>query len=224
MSRLFSRLENIGQGPGDDAPLPEHSVPDLQSDTAAPVASFAQAGAAPLPSGVPAMSQPIPGYAISAHLSVAPAAPGASARPDWGVRLWLASLLLLIALALLMLDLPERMYPLALQRQTPALVQPGTAPMAAVPESAPARLPAPLPKSAPAAVPVSPQAVQPVPAEPGPATATATAPVPRTARPEPRTTAAPVARAPARPVGPADGTAACSEAMLAMNLCSLPSP
>lgn len=213
MSRLFSRLENIGQGRSDDAPSPAHPAPDPQPETAAPPASFVQAGAVPLPSGAPTIPQLVPAYSISANLSMAPPAPVASTRPDWGVRLWLFSLLLLIALALLMLALPERMYPISLQRQTPVDAQPSTAPIASVPEPAPAPAPA-------ASIPASPPAVQPVPAEPAPAPA----PTPRAARPEPRTTAPPVFRAPARPASPGSGAAACSDAMLALNLCSPSSP
>ena len=210
MSRLFSRLENIGQGRSDDAPSPAHPAPDPQPETAAPPASFVQAGAVPLPSGAPTIPQLVPAYSISANLSMAPPAPVASTRPDWGVRLWLFSLLLLIALALLMLALPERMYPISLQRQTPVDAQPSTAPIASVPEPAPAPAPA-------ASIPASPPAVQQVPVEPAPT------PTPR-ARPEPRTTAPPVVRAPARPASPGSGAAACSDAMLALNLCSPSSP
>ncbi len=213
MSRLFSRLENIGQGRSDDTPSPGQPGPDPQPETAVPPASFAQADAVPLTAGAPTVPKLAQPYSISANLSMAQPAPVASTRPDWGVRLWLLSLLLLIALALLMLALPERMYPTSLQRQAPADVQPSAAPVASVPEPAPVQMPAP-----PAPLPASPPAVQPVPAEPAPA------PTPRSARPEPRTTAPPVVRALPRPASPGSGAAACSEAMLALNLCSPSSP
>lgn len=215
MSRLFSRLENIGQGRSDDAPSPGHPAPDPQPETAALPASFIQAGAVPLPAGAPTVPQLVQPYSISANLSMAPPSPGASTRPDWGVRLWLCSLMLLIAVALLMLALPERMYPTFLQRHAPADAPSSAAPVASVAEPAPAQAPAPA-----ASIPVSPPVVQPVPAEPAPAPV----PTPRAARPEPRTTAPPVVRAPARPASPGSGAAACSDAMLALNLCSPSSP
>ena len=221
MSRLFSRLENTGQGRSDAMPLPEQSGPDLQPEGAAPLAGPTQAGATPLTSGASTMAPLVPRYSISAHLSTPLAAPMASKRPDWGVRLWLFSLLLLIALALLMLALPERLYPLSLQRQAPEYPLPNAAPVARVQEPAPIPIPVPAPGPA-ASRPASPPAALPTRAEPAPAPAPA--PAPPTARAEPRTTPAPGVRAPVKPASPGIGAAACSEAMLALNLCTLPPP
>ncbi|MET0962011.1 MAG: hypothetical protein ABWY05_04230 [Noviherbaspirillum sp.] len=202
MSRLFSRLENIGEGRGDNELSPPHV------EAAAPAAAPAEPDAAPAPARADGMQSVLPGYAISSRLSVAPAPPMQS--PVWPLRLWFFSLVFLIALSLLMLVVPERLYSPSQQKQAPVVLQPEATPLAparAAPPSPAVLETAPPPASADTPVPV------PVPAAPTP-------------RPEPRVIAAPVPPAPvqAHPAAPASGAAACSEAMLALSLCTPISP
>lgn len=204
MSRLFSRLEDIGHDQTDTVPPAESA---LKADTHADAASLVPSDDdtrtpdAGMP-GQPAMAPLVPGYAIPSRLAVSPQLRPVAARPVWPVRLWLASLLLLIGLSLLMLALPEHLLPLAVQ-QRPAGAAPDV-PAVSRPDATPARPAATPPASAVTGM------VRPVP----------TAPAPRA---EPRTTrpvATPAAPAPSQP----NGSPACSEAMLAMSLCSKSSP
>src|SRR5512141_863049 len=119
MSRLFSRLENIGQDQNEGTPPAESArQADAHADAAFP-AGFGDTpitGATlPNPAGMP---PPVPGYSIPSSLARSPLPPAAViARPAWTVRLWLASLLLLIGLSLLLLALPERLLPTAPQQR-----------------------------------------------------------------------------------------------------------
>lgn len=216
MSRLFSRLENRGQDeaglapPAGPAPVPD-ALPGAAADVPAEAGS-GNAAPAPAAANSPVMPPLVPGYAISTSLSL-PALPPPvpETRPAWPVSLWLASLLLLIGLSLLVLAMPERLLPAAGQPQETPQAAPAVPaePSAGPPSAAAAGSPAAPPKSA---------IVTAVPALPP-----ASAP-----RAEPRSSAATPTPAPSTPAAPAPlpsgGSAACSEAMLAMNLCSKSSP
>ena len=166
-------------------------------------------------SAAPAMPPLVPGYAISTSLSLAALPPPVVPEPRqaWAVKLWLASLLLLIGLSLLVLAVPERLLPGVVQQpQKTRQAAP------AVPASRP---PLPLP-------PLRPQ-VRPRRRASAIVTAVPALPPASAPRAEPRSRAAPTPTpTPAAPVAPASlpsgGGAACSEAMLAMNLCSKSSP
>lgn len=215
MSRLFSRLENRGQdeaglaSPAGPAPLPDaHPDADVPAE-----AGSGDAAPAPAAANSPVMPPLVPGYAISTSLSppALPPPPVPGTRPAWPVSLWLASLLLLIGLSLLVLAVPERLLPAAGQPQKTPQAAPAVPvePSAGSPSAAAAGSPAAPPSSA---------IVNAVPALPP-----ASAP-----RAEPRSRAATPTPAPSAPAAPAPlpsgGSAACSEAMLAMNLCSKSSP
>lgn len=215
MSRLFSRLENRGQ---DEAGLAPPAGPALVpgAHPAAEVPAEAGSGsAAPSPAAAnsPDMPPLVPGYAISTSLSLPalPPPPVPGTRPAWAVRLWLASLLLLIGLSVLVLAMPERLLPGAVQRtqntQQAAPAVPAAA-SDAPPSAAAAGSPAPPPASAIVTV---------VPRLPS-TSAPRAEPRSRTAPPAP-----PAAAGALAPL-PSGGSAACSEAMLAMNLCSKSSP
>ena len=211
MSRLFSRLENKGQDPDDgtspayrsEADRPEHAGVDAGVFVSTSSGSDLRANA--LPGQLPAMQPLVPGYAIASSPGMAVPSTPVVTRPIWPVWLWLASLLFLLGLSLLILALPERLLPLT--TQPPAAV--------ALPTAAPAPAIAPVPTSV---------------ARAGGASMTSPAanalPTPvRTAEPlsSPAVPAPAAAVAPVAPAGPS-GNAACSEAMLAMNLCSKSSP
>lgn len=164
----------------------------------------------------PPMERPlVPGYAIASSLGIAaPPTVQVKARPVWTVRLWLLSLLLMLGLSTLILAMPQRLLPLTVQGM-PAQPAP-VAPTIVTPD-APAA-------SRPAAV-ARPDSLS----VPSPATMAivTTVPVPDVPRGEPRNRnadAAPAAAAtlaaPSSPVA----DAACSAAMLAMNLCNKTSP
>lgn len=225
MSRLFSRLENMGQDQNDGA-LPDPPPGADRQENAhgdapapAPAETWRDTHAAAVSAELPTMRPLVPGYAISSSLSssLGMAAPPVQvvARPVWPVRLWLLSLLLVPGLSLLVLAMPERLLPLATQARTSATAVPDAPILApAAPKPAAVARPdrAPAPSAAASAI------VTPTPT-PLPATS-----APR-AEPRSRITAAVPAPAiiPATPLHPA-ADPACSEAMLAMNLCSKSSP
>ena len=120
MSRLFSQLENIGH---DRTEVERPAADQEAAATGVPPAS-AQAGpqnqsaAPPPPTKAPArpdysaastVHSQIPGYAIASQLALGsrPLPPAAAPRATWPVRLWLLSLLALIALSLAMLLSPR---------------------------------------------------------------------------------------------------------------------
>ena len=194
MSRLFSRLENKEHAHIEGAP-----PAGTHADAAVP-APDARGADMPAAAGYrsPAMPSLLPAYATGAGPGMPPAGP-AVARPVWPVRLWLASLLFLAGLSLLILVLPERLLPLAAQHP---------------PSDSTSR-----PAAAPALKPAA--AIVRNPAAPSAGAVVTASPAPRAPRREPpRPTAA---SAPAAPL-PSSGSSACSEAMLAMNLCSKSSP
>lgn len=217
MSRLFSRLENMGQDQNDsaspDPPPRADRRENAQDDAPASAETGSGTHATAVSAELPSMRPLVPGYAISSSLGMAAPPAPVVARPVWPVRLWLLSLLLLPGLSLSILAVPERLLPLATQARTSASAVPDArvlAPAAATPavDARPDRAPAP---SAAASAIVTPT---PVPAPSAPR-----------AEPRSRITAAVPAPViiPAAPLHPA-ADAACSEAMLAMNLCSKPSP
>jgi hypothetical protein len=203
MSRLFSRLENKGYERNEGAPPAD---PVRQADTHAGPAVPAPADRGSdtrAPAGLqsPIMQPLVPGYSISSSLGMVRPLEPAVTTPVWPVRLWFASLLLLAGLSLLMLALPERLMPLA-ARQAPASAAPEP-PAAAASATPPANVARPAARSAEPALtaapaPTAPRAEPPLPA---PASASGTAP----------------------PSSPADSSA-CTQAMVAMNLCSKSSP
>jgi pyruvate dehydrogenase E2 component (dihydrolipoamide acetyltransferase) len=214
MSRLFSRLENMGQdqaggapadGPGQPADAPADVLPPSPADAGSPSTGFT-------PTDTPAMLLPVPGYSISASLArpalpeiaiPMPAPTGTTVvKPGWPTKVWLASLLLLVGLSMLMLAMPERLLPLAAR----------PAPADAATEAA-------------AAVPAASEAAE-VADRPAPPSASAVVTAVPAARAMRKPSAAPAPVAPIAPIAPAPSasSAACSEAMLAMNLCSKPSP
>ena len=207
-SRLDSRLENRGQEQNEGAPPAESAwQADKGADPTVPAPSDSAGDTrtpkAATPAGSPGMPPLVPGYTISSSLASSPREPAARpARPVWPVRLWLASLLLLIGLSLLMLAMPERLLPLEAQ-QRPASPAPDAS-AASTPDPATARQ-APLP--------------------PENAVATVVPPVPaaRPPRAEPRISHPAPTPAPPAPSRSGSSTA-CSDAMLAMNLCSKSSP
>lgn len=230
MSRLFSRLETMGQEPSE---IPSPAFPAGADRQDPPHATVAAAISAPGDAGPPAMRPLVPGYAISSSIAMPQSGP-AQPRPAWPVRLWFASLLILVGASLAILAMPERLLPLA-ARPAPAATEPtpaaasaapaSTAPASAVPVAAvPTPAPAPTVRKIPA--PAEPLAAAPAPRAPAraaPAAAAAAAserPTPPVAR---NVVAAPAAAALAVPPPPAEN-AACSEAMRAMNLCSKSSP
>jgi hypothetical protein len=204
MSRLFSRLENASQDRTEnDPPLLHHSA-EPPSETAAQSA----AGIPAEPSPAMAATPVIPDYAISSRVGLASGQP-AHAFPTlpaaWPVRLWFFSLLSLIGLALLTLALPAQHGLLSAQRLDS---RPGARPQAAA-------LPPSTARATPPAVPVgvAPDA-RPTPA--APALVIQREPRPIEPAPSAHTTPLP---------GPAQrNTENCSEVMLAMNLCTKPSP
>ena len=206
MSRLFSRLENMGHDHDEGAPSAPPEEPGRQADAHGRAAAPAFSGArndVPPPT---ANAKPplVPGYAIASALAMSLPPRPIAAKPVWPARIWLASLLFLVGLSLLILALPERLLPLAVQQvpapsARPSMDEEAEAPAAVAPAAS-------HPAAARAASPTAPSAsaiVVPVPA----------APVPRA---DTRSTAA----APPR----RDDGAACTDAMLAMNLCSKSSP
>jgi hypothetical protein len=200
MSRLFSRLENKGYEQSEGAPPAspaQHAEPHAVGAFPAPLDS-SSGSEAPTPAAVrpPAMPSLLPGYTISSSLGMALPPGPAVARSAWPVRLWLASLLLLVGLSLLMFALPERPAPVAAQKPPPSAASEPNAPAATPPAARNPSVP-----SASAVVPA--------------------APAPRAPQAEKRRPAP--ASVPAAPV-PSGGSSACNEAMLAMNLCSKPSP
>ncbi|MDB5759972.1 MAG: hypothetical protein JWM30_3261 [Burkholderia sp.] len=224
MSRLFSRLENMGQdqaeGAQPDGPRPWPG--DMPAGAAGPApVEFGSTSPGSTPGDTPPISLPVPGYSILSSLSrpalpeisvAIPAPPVvAASRPLWPTRAWLASLLLLVGLSLLVLAMPERPRPLKVQ-QAPTAVGASVNAVPAVPAASATAVHADRP-ALPSASPV----VNAVPAARRPRTPVAAA------VPSPST---PIATAPTAPAAtaPSAGSAACSEAMLAMNLCSKPSP
>lgn len=209
MSRLFSRLENMGQDHNDgalpDSPPGADRPEVVRDDVPAVAETYRDTHAAPVSAETSIMRPLVPGYAISSSLGMAaPPAPVVT-RPVWPVRLWLLSLLLLSGLSLSILAMPERLLPLAAQSH------PSTS---AVPDDT---VPA-SPASRTAAVARPDRA----PASSAAASASVTlAPAPGAPRAEPYNR--PTAAVPAPAIIPA-ADAACSDAMLAMNLCSKPSP
>ena len=203
MSRLFSRLENKGYEQSEGAPPAgpaQHAEPHADAAFPAPLDSNSSSSGsdAPAPAAVrsPAMPSLVPGYTISSSLGMALPPKPDVARSAWPVRLWLASLLLLVGLSLLMLALPERPAPVGAQKPPASAASEPTAPTATPPAARNPSVP-----SASAVVPI--------------------APAPRAPRVEPRRPAP--ASVPAAP-SPSNSSSACSEAMLAMNLCSKSSP
>jgi hypothetical protein len=253
MSRLFSRLENRGQDQGGGAP----SVPSTEADrpgtapidAGAPVPAMPYSGSAAdvhdtTVSAAPTIRPLVPGYAIATSLGIAAPSAPVIARPVWPVWFWLLSLLLLLALSLLVLTLPERLLPLALQTPPaqPAAVVPVTMTPALPPATPRAEPRAGRATPAPAASPAEPAAVPPGPAAPvaprpaaitrsgspsvpsAAAGAVVTPPAPRAEPPVGRAAEAPAAAVLPSPAPDASGNAACSEAMRAMNLCSTSPP
>jgi hypothetical protein len=230
MSRLFSRLENMGQdqaeGAQPDGPRPRPG--DMPAGAAGPApVEFGSTSPGSTPGDTPPISLPVPGYSILSSLSrpalpeisvAIPAPPVvAASRPLWPTRAWLASLLLLVGLSLLVLAMPERPRPLKVQ-QAPAAAGASVDAVPAIPV-VPAASETAVHADRPALPSASP-VVNAVPAARRPRTPVAAA------VPSP---SAPIATAPTAPTAPAAtapsaGSAACSEAMLAMNLCSKPSP
>ena len=230
MSRLFSRLENKGQDP-DDSVAPA-SPSEADRPTAGQVEPGDSAPASPdskhdlhkdaLPARPPVMQSMVPGYAIASSLGMGVPPTHVVARPVWPVWVWMLSLLLLLGSSLLILALPDRLLP-PVQRQpaaiAPPLVKPAT-PVAtatpAVPATATPAVPAPSPAtiaqtdSSTASSPAASAALAPV----------RTPALPRASRAAPALAATPEAVTPPDPTE----SAACSEAMLAMNLCSKSSP
>lgn len=215
MSRLFSRLENMGQDQSDGA-LPDSPPgagrPEVVRDDVHAIAeTYRDKHAVAVSAETPIMRPLVPGYAVSSSLGMAAPLAPVVARPVWPVRLWLLSLLILSGLSLAILAMPERLLPFAAQSHpstsavpddtVPASPASGTATVAR-PDRAPA-------SSAAASTSVTP------------------APAPSAARAEPHdnltAAAPPPATITAVPLPPA-ADAACSEAMRALNLCSKPSP
>lgn len=198
MSRLFTRLENIGQEGSDREPpsLPgAEPAPDSKVDPGP--AGTAVGAAVPVP--LPPL---VPGYAGAPDVPLA--APASSARPAWTVKLWFSSLVLIVALSLAVLFVPRQQW---LAPHRPAgVVQ--SQPVTAAPEPA---------RTAPAA-PAAPAAAAVMPAPPA-AMAPASQP-PARAEAEP----APAHPAANRAAAPAANAASCTEAMVALNLCVTPSP
>lgn len=199
MSRLFTRLENIGQEGSDKGPL---SLPEARGAADPPVTpARADAGnsATPLPAVDAAPLPPlVPGYVGAPALPATPLPP--ATRPTWTVRLWFASVVSLIALSLFVLLMPQQA---ASPRKRPATAE-QEQPKAA----------APAPEAAAAAIaPSLPATVTPA-ARPIARTDVAPAPAPAPVRPA----------TPARVTPPASSAAPCTEAMLALNLCATPSP
>ena len=216
MSRLFSRLENMGPDHDEDAPSASPDEQGRQADAhdRSAASGFPDVTGSPATHGAgndspassataktPAIRPLMPGYSISSSLAVPRPSLPVVARPIWPVRIWLVSLLLLIGLSLLILAMPDRLLPLALRQQA---IPPERAP------AAPVITPA---VPAPAAKPESPAA---------PSASTIINRLPAAPAPRAETHSAAAARSPAA-LRPADG-AACSDAMLAMNLCSKSSP
>jgi hypothetical protein len=214
MSRLFSRLENMGHDHDEGAPSAPPDEQGRQTDahdrypapgsSGNPGSQTVHGAGSDIPAFTATVSPPsirtlVPGYSISSSLAMPPQRLPVAARPVWPVRIWLVSLLLLIGLSLLILAMPDRLLPLALQQQT----------------TPPERAPAATSAAAPAAAdrPESPAA---------PSASTTITSLPATRTPRAETHSAAAAPSPAAP-RPADG-AACSNAMLAMNLCSKSSP
>jgi hypothetical protein len=219
MSRLFSRLENMGHDHDEDAPS---ASPDEQGRQADAHDRHPAPGSSDFPgsstthgagSGMPAFTATakattipplVPGYSISSSLAMPRPSLPIAARPGWPVRIWLVSLLLLIGLSLLILAMPDRLLPLALRQQA--------IPTERAPAAASAITPA-APAPAAAAKPESPAA---------PSASTIILPLPAAPASRAETHSAAAAPSPTAPRA-ADG-AACSDAMLAMNLCSKSSP
>jgi hypothetical protein len=210
MNHLFSRLENAGQDRTKNNPASMHHP-------AVSPAERATQSAAGIPTeSLPTMAAPslIPAYAIPSR-----AAPGseqsAHAIPTppaaWPVRLWFFSLLSLIGLSVLTLALPARhalLSPQRLDDRPDARPQAATLPRSATPSTAtpPAQAPA---QAAPGVAPG---------AKPAPAAPLAIQRETRPAKP------APLARTAPLPGHAQRHPANCSEAMLAMNLCTTPPP
>ena len=211
MSRLFSRLEKKEHEPDEGMPPATAGWRAETPVDAATPAAFGHGSDSPLPDEErpPATPPVLPGYTISSSLSgLHHSAPphNAAARPVWPVRVWLASLLLLTGLSLVILALPGRLLPFAAE-QAPASAAPAAAPSPASPSAAAPSAGAPAAGTNPPVPPAS-QVV----------TATPATRAPRT---EPRGPAA-AGRKPAP--SKSSASPACSEAMLAMNLCSDSSP
>ena len=219
MSRLFSQLENMGHDRDEDAPSASPDEQGRQADAhdRSAASGFPDVTGSPTTHGAgsdspastataktPAIRPLVPGYSISSSLAMPRSGLPVAVRPIWPVRVWLVSLLLLIGLSLLILAMPDRLPPLALRQQA---IPPERAPAAA-----PAITPA-VPAPAAASKPESPAA---------PSASTIINRLPAAPAPRAETHSAAAAPSPAAP-RPADG-AACSDAMLAMNLCSKSSP
>ena len=232
MSRLFSRLENRGQDP-DDSVAPA-SPSEADRPTAGQVEPGASAPASPdskhdlhkdaLPAQPPVMQSMVPGYAIASSLGMGVPPTHVVARPVWPVWVWMLSLLLLLGSSLLILALPDRLLP-PVQRQPAAIAPPLVKPATPVATATPA---VPAPATATPAVPAPGPATiarTDSSAASSPAASAALAPVRTPALPR-ASRAAPALAATPEAVTPPDPTesAACSEAMLAMNLCSKSSP
>ena len=171
MSRLFTRLENIGQEGSDrESPSPPGAEPAPDSNADAGPAGTAVGTAVPVP-----MPPLVPGYAGAPDVPLA--APASSARPAWTVKLWFSSLVLIVALSLAVLFMPRQQW-LGTHRPT-GVVQ--SQPVTAAPEparSAPAEAaftPAPPAAMAPAPQPPARTEAEPAPARPAASRAAAPA-------------------------------------------------
>ena len=204
MNRLFSRLENATRDRTENDPPSLHHPTESPTETAARSA----AGMATEPPPARAAAPLISNYAFFSRAGLASGRP-AHAFPAppaaWPVKLWVLSLLSLIGLALLTLALPAQHGLLSSRRMDS---RPGAQPPAAALPPSTARA------TSPAAPPGVASGARPTPAAPALA-------IQREPRP---TKPAPLAHPTPLP-GPAQrNTANCSEAMLAMNLCTTPSP
>lgn len=201
MSRLFSRLETLGQEPNEGTAPAAAAGTDHHADTHG---GMTVPAAAPAPVGTVAPALPLVlGYAISPDLPMPP--PGATlARPVWPVWLWLLSLIGLIVLSLAVLVMPERLLLRPASHQSQPTVPATDTAVSAPPAAAVVTQERPLARAASTGATV-----------PGAAAPTAPAPAPAPA---------PAARNPAAAAPPATENAGCSQAMRAMNLCSTTSP
>jgi hypothetical protein len=205
MSRVFYGLEKTPQDRTENDPPLLHHLAESPAETAAQSATGIPTGPLPATTAAP----PIPDYAISSRAgptSKQPAHAVPTAPAAWPVRVWFFSLLSLIGLALLTLALPAQHGLLSPRRLDS---RPGARPQAAAsPPSSTARA---TPPAAPSGA--APEA-SPAPAAPAPAIQRE----PRPTRPAPSAHTMPL------PGHVQRNTANCSEAMLAMNLCTTPSP
>jgi hypothetical protein len=204
MNHLYSRLENATQDRTENDPPILHQSAESPAETTAQSA----AGIPTEPSPATAASPLIRDYAISSRVGPAsepPAHAFATLPAAWPVKLWFFSLLSLIALALLTLALPAQHDLLSWRRPDS---RPGAGPQAAA-------LP---PSTTRATPPAAPVGVAPGARPTQAAPALAIQREPRPAKPAPSVHTVPL------PEHAQRNTANCSEAMLAMNLCTTPSP